>query len=62
MAPTEGSLKRERFLEALASYIDARISYAAADPAWRSSREVAASEDELETALEALIPDGDAAS
>lgn len=56
--PSAWEAKRAAFLEALADYIDARIQYAAADPEWRSSREVSATGDRLEYALEELFKRG----
>lgn len=46
---------RTAFMDALADYIDAKVSYAAGDPEWRSSRDVCATGDKLEEALDALF-------
>lgn len=47
--------KQGVFMEALGDYVDARINYNAAEPEWRSTRDMAAATDRLEQALEALL-------
>lgn len=49
---------RGTFLEALADYIDARIDYRAADPEWRSTRELDRTDYTLEKALEDVLRHG----
>jgi hypothetical protein len=49
---------RATFVEALGDYIDARIDYRAADPEWKSGRDVAQAADRLETALADVLKHG----
>lgn len=50
-----GPSQRSAFLDALGNYIDARIEYHAAEPEWRSNREVAQAIGRLDEALVALF-------
>jgi hypothetical protein len=49
---------RATFVEALGDYIDARIDYRAADPEWKSGRDLSVTADKLEHALEDVLRHG----
>lgn len=55
---TLAQIARDRFLEALADHIDARIDYRLAEAEWRSGNEVTRTMDALDQALEALLKHG----